>query len=276
MLRRAALAVLLSLLPAWPAAPTFGDEDPFRHVRALAGRIGPRPAGTAGERAAARYVRAELESYGYRVEVVTFPLPQGGRSRNVVARHPGTGEATDLIVGAHLDTVRGSPGANDNASGVAALLELARRIRDRDDLSVTLVGFGAEEFQPGTGEHHIGSAAYVRAMDDEERDALEAMVSVDMIGRVRRFIVARLAGSPKGASRSLAQAVRDAGMRPRVRVLGDISDHGPFARAKMPAAFLWTGFEPNHHEPTDRVRAVPPRSIGRGVRVLVALAELVA
>jgi hypothetical protein len=276
---RRLLLVLLILSIAAPGSAWGGTAeapDPMEHVEVLAADIGPRPAGSSADRRAVRYVAAELGSYGYEVALQRFRLPQGGRSRNVIARHPGVEPDTSLIVGAHLDTVQGSPGANDNASGIAALLDLAYRLRQRTDLSLTLVAFGAEEFQPGTGVHHIGSDAYVRDMDEDDREGLDAMVSADMIGKARRFIVARLAGSKRGASRLLADAVRDAGMRPRVRVLGDISDHGPFARARMPAAFLWTGDEPNHHAPTDRVRNVAPRALRRAVRVLLALVELAA
>ena len=206
-----------------------------------------------------------------------FRLPQGGRSWNVVARAPDATEPPSLIIGAHYDTVPGSPGANDNASGIGAMLEAAvKPTVASNEQTIAFVAFGAEEYQASTGRHHVGSAAYVRAMDEAERDALAAMVSVDMIGKVRRFIVARLAGSKRGGSRLLAQAVRDAGLRPRVRVLADISDHGPFARAGMPAAFLWTGDEPNHHEPTDRVRNVSDRALDRAVRVLRRLVELAA
>ena len=277
--RRIVVALLISSVTG--ATTSIASEgapppDAMRHVEVLAGEIGARPAGSSGDRHAVRYVAAELASYGYEVSLQRFRLPQGGRSRNVIAHRPGPETETPLIIGAHLDTVRGSPGANDNASGVAVLLDLARQLRESPDASsVTFVGFGAEEFQPGTASHHIGSDAYVSRMNDAHRDALEAMVSVDMVGKVRRFIVARLAGSRRGASRLLTQAVRDAGMRPRGRVLGDISDHGPFARAGMPAAFLWTGDEPNHHEPTDRVGNVAPRALGRTVRVLLALIELV-
>jgi Peptidase family M28 len=60
-----------------------------------------------------------------------------------------------------------------------------------------------------------------------------------------------------------------------VRTLGDISDHGPFALAGMPAAFLWTGFEPNHHQPTDVVRNVAPRSLRRSGEALLELVDRV-
>ncbi len=259
-------------MPGGPAPPTALD-----HVRVLAHDIGPRPAGTRSDRRASRYIQTWFEELGYTSTRRRFTLPQGGHSWNVIARVPGAPTASPIVIGAHYDTVAGSPGANDNASGVGVLIDLADALRNSPHASsVTLVAFGAEEFQPGTGKHHVGSDAYVRRMSDADRDALRAMVSADMVGKARRFIVARLAGSRRGASRLLADAVRSEGMRPKVRVLGDISDHGPFARAGMPAAFLWTGDEPNHHQPSDRMRNLDRRALPRALRVLFAFVELAA
>ncbi|HKX24765.1 MAG TPA: M28 family peptidase [Actinomycetota bacterium] len=276
----ATLAVA-SLPPASPIAasdPTilahgpFSSDAAFVHVRRLAGRIGPRPAGTTAYRRAVRYVDGKLTGLGYDTRLQRFPLPRGGRSWNVIATSP-TSTAVRLLIGAHLDTVAGSPGGNDNASGVAVLLEIARSLAGSAATDgLTLVAFGAEEFQP-KGGHHIGSDAYVDRMTAAERDALEIMVSVDMIGKVRPLIAARLRGTSPNSARELARAARASGTRASVRTLGDISDHGPFALAGMPAAFLWTGLEPNHHLPTDVVRNVAPRSLRRSGDALLELVD---
>jgi hypothetical protein len=276
-----ASVAVASLPPASPIAssdPTilapgpFSSDAAFVHVRRLAGRIGPRPAGSTAYRRAVRYVDGKLTGLGYDTRLQRFPLPQGGRSWNVIATSP-TSTAVRLLIGAHLDTVAGSPGGNDNASGVAVLLEIARSLAGSKSLDgLALVAFGAEEFQP-KGGHHIGSDAYVDRMTAAERDALEIMVSADMIGKVRPLIAARLPGTSPNAARELARAARASGTRASVRTLGDISDHGPFALAGMPAAFLWTGFEPNHHLPTDVVRNVAPRSLRRSGDALLELVD---
>ena len=286
MRRIAVLAVALACLapPAGAALPwepgrgaaapeAFSADAAYVHVRRLAGRIGPRPAGSAAYRRAARYVRGRFETFGFEVRRQGFPLPQGGRSWNLAAGWPGDGEVR-LLIGAHLDTVGDSPGGNDNASGVAVLLELARILAEGGGPppGLALVAFGAEELQPG-GTHHLGSDAYVDRMAPGERPALEMMVSADMIGKVRPFISASLQGTSRRAARILARTVRAVGFRADVRALGDISDHGPFARAGMPAAFLWTGFEPNHHLPTDVVRNCRPRALARAGTVLLRLIE---
>jgi aminopeptidase YwaD len=256
------------------APGTFSSDAAFAHVRRLAGRIGPRPAGSKAYRRAVRYVDGEFTELGYATRLQRFPLPQGGRSWNVVATSP-TPEAIRLLIGAHLDTVGGAPGANDNASGVATLLEMGRVLAAAGFADgLALVAFGAEEFQPND-QHHLGSAAYVARMNRTERDDLEVMVSADMVGKVRPFIAARLRGTTASAARQLARAARAAGYRASVRILGDISDHGPFALAGLPAAFLWTGDEPNRDLPTDVVSNCSTRALGRSGAVLLELVDRV-
>jgi Zn-dependent M28 family amino/carboxypeptidase len=155
------------------------------------------------------------------------------------------------------------------------LLEMARVLAASTLIDgLALVAFGAEEFQPGD-RHHIGSGAYVHRMSADDRNTLEMMVSADMVGKVRPFIAVRLRGTPGAAARDLARAARATGSRASVRTLGDISDHGPFALAGMPAAFLWTGDEPNHHLPTDVVRNVAPRALRRTGEVLLEVTDRV-
>jgi peptidase M28-like protein len=254
-------------------APGFSAEAAFDHVRRLAGRIGPRPAGSSAFRRAVRYVRGTLVALGYETGVPSFPLPQGGRSWNVVARWPGSG-TDELLIGAHLDTVGGAPGANDNASGVAVLLEMARALAEAGGPppGLALMAFGAEEFQPD-GSHHLGSRSFVHRMDATERAALEVMVSADMVGKVHAFVVANLQGTTRRAARIVARTARGQGFGAGVRTLGDISDHGPFALAGIPAALLWTGDEPNRHQPTDVVRNVRRRALVRAGTVLLALID---
>jgi aminopeptidase YwaD len=279
-----ALAIAASMVP-WtstnrPAssqtAPpeAFSADAAFGHVRRLAGRIGPRPAGSAAYGRAVRYVRGTFEDLGYETMLQGFRLPQGGRSWNVVATRAGE-DSVRLLIGAHLDTVSGSPGGNDNASGMAVLLEVARVVAGSASTDgLALVAFGAEEVQP-VGGHHIGSDVYVDRMSAGDREALELMVSADMVGKTRPFVAAWLRGTSAGAARELARAARASGSRASVRAMGDISDHGPFALAGMPATFLWTGDEPNHHLPSDVVRNVARRALRRSGATLLLLIDRV-
>ncbi|HEX2027462.1 MAG TPA: cell wall-binding repeat-containing protein, partial [Nitriliruptorales bacterium] len=147
----------------------------------LVGAAGPRPAGGTADQAARDWLVTRFEEAGWEVAVEPFALPQGGSSANVVAVQRGDPrDAAHVVVGGHLDTVAGSPGANDNASGIGTLVALARELADEPTaVPLVLVGFGAEEFQPSDPpRHHVGSDVYAAA----HADRVAGMVSVDMIG----------------------------------------------------------------------------------------------
>lgn len=257
-------------------APVRGFSRPraLRHVRVLAGRIGPRAGGSRAYHRAVRYVEGRLQRYGWEAEVDRFRLPQGGRSANVIATS-GSASGKTVVLGAHLDTVRRSPGANDNASGTAVLLELSRILAGtRFAPRLVLVAFGAEEEQP-RGGHHYGSMRYARQLRAGRRPAARAMASIDMIGKRAPLIVGWTGTGKRTMVRALLRSAERADVRADDLVVGDVSDHVPFARVGVPAALLWTGFEPNHHEPTDVVSGVdPPALRNAGEVVLGAIRRL--
>ncbi len=170
-----------------PLPPLTGEQQRIhdnlkRHVAALAGRIGERnvwrPEAMA---AAAAYIRKTLEEAGYTVSVQPF-TSRGLTVDNLEAVLPGHGAADEIIVaGAHYDSVAGTPGANDNASGVAALLELARLLAGTAlPRSVRFVAFANEE-APFFYSDEMGSKRYAaRARARGERIA--AMLSLETIG----------------------------------------------------------------------------------------------
>ena len=172
----------------------FEAARAMRTVRQLAGRIGPREATTGAYRQAAAEVHATFARLGYDVTRQRLEVPAGnswgvpvpaGRTTNVIATPDGYRPGDRyLILGAHLDTVPQAPGAEDNASGVSVLLELARvAARQETRLPVVFVAFGAEEPR-GEGDdwHHFGSQAYTARMSPEQRRTMVAMVSLDRVG----------------------------------------------------------------------------------------------
>ena len=153
-----------------------------RHVEWLAGAIGQRnvwrPEALA---AAATYVRGEFVALGLAVAAQRYRA-LGVECDNLEVVLPG-GMARDEIVlaGAHYDTVRGSPGADDNASGVAALIEIARALRGaRLARTVKLVAFVNEE-SPFFYWGEMGSKVYARAAR-RRGDAIRVMLSLEMLG----------------------------------------------------------------------------------------------
>jgi len=167
--------------PATREEVVIGDRLE-RHVHALAGTIGERNSATpaALERAAA-YIERSLHDLGYEVSTQEFGAG-GQRFRNVEVAVPGAGRAGEiLVIGAHYDGAPGVPGANDNASGVAAVLELARLLQGaRLERTVRLVLFPNEE-PPHFYSDEMGSRHYARrAAQAGER--IVAMLSIETIG----------------------------------------------------------------------------------------------
>jgi len=153
-----------------------------RHVRTLAGTIGERNLWRYDAlEEAARYVTAELEGAGYAVDRQIFSS-RDRPVRNLVVEVAGGARAAEvLVVGAHYDSVRGSPGANDNATGVAALVEIARLARDmRPARTLRFVAFVNEE-PPFSYTDEMGSLVNARAAAGRG-DRVAGMIALETIG----------------------------------------------------------------------------------------------
>ena len=240
----------------------------MRHVRRLSNRIGVRVRATGNERRGARHVARTLRRRGYNVRIARFAV-DGGTSRNVVARWPGSRRRA-IVIGAHMDTVAGSPGANDNASGVAVLLELARLFAGRAQARrIRFIAFGSEEYGLN-GRHHVGSRVYVRRIGSRGRRRIAGMVSVDMVADGRPLIVGTAGMASRVVARTMLWRLRRARVDVTFRITCDCSDNGPFERAGIPAAFVWSGDEPNYHSPSDTPANLSRRDLRRTGRALRA------
>jgi hypothetical protein len=248
----------------------FSKPRAMRHIRKLATDIGVRRRGTKNERKAALYVAKKLEQFGYEVRIGKFDV-DGKKSRNVTASWPGAMKYP-FVIGAHLDSVAESPGANDNASGTAVLLEVARLFAGTNQAGmVRFVGFGSEEY--GTnGLHHVGSQTFVNRLGKKGRKWVPGMVSVDMIADGRPLIIGTAGIGPAVVAKTLFRRLEKVGFNVTYRITCDCSDNGPFERAGIPGAFLWSGDEPNYHSPTDTVANLSKQDLvrsGRAVRAFV-------
>lgn len=227
----------------------FDRRKAMQHVWRLANRIGVRVRATKNERLAARYIARQLESLGYRVRIQKFEI-DGGTSRNVVARWPGVIDHP-FVVGAHMDTVPRSPGANDNASGVAVTIEVARILAGAPKAKLfKFVAFGSEEYGQD-GRHHIGSLVYVNRLGRRGRNGSPGMVSVDMIADGKPLIVGNSGIAGDIVARELYEVLDEAGVAVRYETSCDCSDNGPFERRGIPASYMWSGDEPDYHAPSD-------------------------
>jgi Zn-dependent M28 family amino/carboxypeptidase len=149
-------------------------------VRFLSEEIGPRSFRDVERLCrAADWIEERLRSLG--LKVTRQPFSYGGNEYfNIVGEVNGKGPEV-LVIGAHYDTVVGSPGADDNASGVAGLLELARLAAERPlAASVRFAAFCLEE-PPVFMTSRMGSFVYARSLKEEKAD-VRGMISLEMIG----------------------------------------------------------------------------------------------
>jgi acetylornithine deacetylase/succinyl-diaminopimelate desuccinylase-like protein len=259
----------------------FDGRRAMRDVEALAGDIGPRLATGPGYRRAATYVAERLRRLGYRVTRQEFDVPagdswgtpvEGGRSVNVVATPPGFTPARPYrLVGAHLDTIAVSPGAEDNASGVAVLLEVARLAAAAGTrLPTVLVAFGGEEPRgPTDADHHYGSRHYVEVVGERRRANLRAMVALDRVGVGREVPVCTGPLSSHRVRDDLLALARRERIPARPCEL-TTSDHWSFEKAGHTVARLGSTPYAGYHSPGDVPRVVERDQLGRTGRLIWA------
>ncbi len=152
------------------------------HVTVLSEEIGERNAGrySALERAGA-YIEESFRQMGYAPESQFYEL-EGRPYRNIYVTLPGNRLPEEfIVVGAHYDTVPGTPGADDNASGVAGLLELAGLFAGKTQArTLRFIAFTNEE-PPYFRSRKMGSRVYARAAR-ERGEKITAMLCLEMIG----------------------------------------------------------------------------------------------
>jgi hypothetical protein len=163
-------------------SPRNSRENPEQHAEAI------------------DWIAKEFESIGLTVRRQSFAIPEQTPERtgtNIIGElNPDTRDARSeapVLIGAHFDTVPGSPGADDNASGVAAMLECARvLVEANSQRRMTFVAFDAEELQPPVEGLH-GSSEYVRGLEPES--ALAAAIIFESIGFSSSTVKQQLPGS---------------------------------------------------------------------------------
>ena len=196
-----------------------------------------------------------------RVTVKRVELP----SQNVIAEVPG-GAPGLVIIGGHYDSVPEVSGANDNASGTAVMLALAKELpAKRYPFTVRLIGFGGEELDLWGSREHVSS------LPASERQSVRAVFNLDVVG----------AAVPLGVSGtdSLAQVVREQAQRAGITmrtITEDVpSDHLPFINEGIPAVIITTPDFSVIHTPEDTQDRIVPARLGEtAVLVLRALDAL--
>jgi aminopeptidase YwaD len=242
------------------AAVIFNDSPDF-----FEGAIGAESAiavvsisGEDGERLLALLEQAPVE-----VSVEVGP-PVETTSRNVVAR-PASGRC-ETVSGGHFDSVPQAPGASDNASGTATVLELARTVAARHlPGDHCFVLFGAEELGM------LGSRHFVETLDEVQRSELRAMLNFDMTGVGESWL---LIGSPELVALG-AQVAAGAGIeaRPSEQPPGLGSDHQSFLDAGLPAIWVFRVTDNLLHTPQDTADRVHPHQMEEAATLGLLLLE---
>ena len=265
---------------------------PIFHVSAAAVREWFRLAGEDFEKVQKRInQRLEPASFawpeGFRVELRSDVRAERRKVRNVAAWLPGRTREY-LIIGAHYDHIgRGEqfslarnragtvhPGADDNASGVAGLIELARWFAGRGPMrrGVLFLAFAAEE------QGLLGSSHYVRRPAlPLERAA--AMINLDMIGRIRnRKVYVGGGHTGTGLIRALETHVEETSLRIDFSESGGYgsSDHTAFTAQEVPVLFFFSGLHGDYHRPGDTWEKIRPREAVELLRYVAAVVEELA
>jgi len=252
-----------------PASATFSGDEAYAWVETQCD-LGYRIPGTAEHRAAGDLIIEQLDSLGWEVREQTFDY-MGITVRNLLAW---AGDGPAILLGAHYDTRRSADeedpsvpvmGANDGASGVAVLLELARVLNvDRTGGRVYLAFFDAEDGGRLDGWDWIVGSSYMAARWGEARETpLDAMVLVDMIGD-RDLQVYYEHNSDPDLSRAIWQTADSLGYS--AWIIPDykyamLDDHIPFVQRGIPSALMIDFDYPYWHTTQDTPDKVAPESL---------------
>lgn len=283
------------------------------HLQALVGERHPLTA-PAGLLRAEQYLTEQFTNLGWTVSIHEFQA-LGSTYRNVIAHHPSFVPpltthreprplSSSLIIAAHYDTVPGSPGADDNASSLAVLLDVARRLRDVElTRPVQVIAFCLEE------DNLLGSLAYaeqLRARNQRIQGAvvlecvgyassapgsqqvppgtpIEVPSVGDFLGIVGNQDSAELLGSfERAANRAVPELKTVSLVVPgQGEMLPDVrrSDHAAFWHYGYPALMLTDTADfrnPHYHQPTDTLETLDLEFIGRVAEAVEAAALALA
>ena len=298
------LGLVYTTQPTWGGKPQPGPGgDPARleaHVRALVG-LGPREMiHPEVLEAAAGYAEAAFRAAGGRVTRQPYEV-RGRRVANVLARfgpEPQVGGPGLLVIGAHIDTCHGLPGADDNTSGVAVLLELGRLLGEHPpDRPVELVAWTLEE-PPHFRTEEMGSRVHAKALKASGLP-VDLVLSLEMLGTFedapgsqhyplpgldllypsRGNFLALVGGWGDGWKVRKAKAALSRGSDLPLRSINapstlvgiDFSDHASYWREGLPALMLTdTAFfrNPRYHTDRDTPERLDYRRMGEVVRMV--------
>jgi hypothetical protein len=223
------------------------------NIRGTYGGTGPIPGVTVGQAEG----EALFGQTGLTVLLTVGTITEEVSGRNLIAK---LGDAPQVIVGGHYDSVPGAPGANDNGSGSVTILELARTVAQEPwARGIWFMWFDGEE------DGLWGSRKFVED-NPQIMQGLKAMLNLDMVG-VKVFDTLAVAGSPNLIEETLKVEVN---IRSSFDGSG-ASDHASFQAAGVPVLFFHRGLDVNYHRPGDSL--FDPALLADTARVVRGLLE---
>ena len=279
-------SLTLSLLISFSVSSQQTNQESFKKdVEYLASeKLEGRFPGTNGEQLAANYIAEKFEKFGLTkltdsyFQSFNFTLPSSPHeevkfnqdtdtkinAKNIIAFIDNKKKNT-VIIGAHYDHIgyggqysldRGineiHNGADDNASGTAMLLSLAKQLNNKNDLenNYLFIAFSAEELGL------IGSRYFVNS-DVFNKESINFMINLDMVGRLNEEKELSIFGV--GTSSIFKQVVNSMNNNFKLKIIEDgtgPSDHTSFYNKDIPVLFFHTGSHENYHRPSDDVNLI--------------------
>ena len=279
-------SLTLSLLISFSVSSQQTNQESFKKdVEYLASeKLEGRFPGTNGEQLAANYIAEKFEKFGLTkltdsyFQSFNFTLPSSPHeevkfnqdtdtkinSKNIIAFIDNKKKNT-VIIGAHYDHIgyggqysldRGineiHNGADDNASGTAMLLSLAKQLNNKNDVenNYLFIAFSAEELGL------IGSRYFVNS-DVFNKESINFMINLDMVGRLN--VEKELSIFGVGTSSIFKQVVNSMNNNFKLKIIEDgtgPSDHTSFYNKDIPVLFFHTGSHENYHRPSDDVNLI--------------------
>jgi putative aminopeptidase FrvX len=238
------------------------------HIKYLSEDIGVRREGTPAEQNAANYIEKEFQSLGYAVKRDKFDLINGTTSANVWVEIPGKSPEY-ILVGAHYDSKSPSPGANDNGSGVAVVLELARVLKNAElPYGCILVAFGSEEMIDANSDHHHYGSRFM-ASDSSFREKIHSANSVDMVGVGSAFWVHNLGKADDSWRDYVVKQAQNLKLPVKSGVEKPQSDHEAFENYGIPVAWIHWRTDNKYHTAEDKYERLNPQLLYQTTELLV-------
>ena len=222
----------------------------FSYVTYFQNHLSERQAGSEREQKAFRYIKSEIQKMGYEdsaIEKQSFRMSSGESSQNLAVKKEGISKNV-IVIGAHYDSV-GTKGVDDNGSGVAALLECAKRAKQIETpYSFDFVFFGAEE----TGLE--GSKHFVEQMSKADKENLLFVLNMDsiLVGDKTYAYSGTVDAQGEISGTEYLPIIQELALENQIKLeenpgkdpeyptptTGDWSDHAPFAAVGIPYIYF--------------------------------------